>query len=199
MASVRQWRGIWLGLLLCAGATMAAPQADTAVTAHGPADGHAPAWTIATIAPVGWTKDCCTYASAIGVNYVLYQGEWTGKPDRVMVLNVWPAKVASLDAELQDDRKHYLQADPAGKADSFPVKNSRMPCEGVLYSGTDHVDDVVVFCDPGKAAGIRYSWSMTIGAADPMRQPLIDAFRQVVEHSRYAQYAPASNATGKPH
>jgi hypothetical protein len=29
------------------------------------------------------------------------------------------------------------------------------------------VNDVVVFCDPGKAAGIRYSWSMTVGQGDP--------------------------------
>ncbi|QAU23654.1 hypothetical protein EO087_06365 [Dyella sp. M7H15-1] len=56
---------------LCAGVTLAA-QPDMAVETHGPADGAAPAWSIATTAPVGWTRDCCTYASAIGVNYVLY-------------------------------------------------------------------------------------------------------------------------------
>lgn len=186
-------------LLLSAGTAMAAAPADTAVEAHGPADGNAPAWSISTAAPMGWTRDCCTYASAIGVNYVLYQGEWTGKPDRVMVLNVWPSKLDSLDAELQDDRKHYLQTDPAGKVNAFPVRNGHMPCQGVLYSGTDHVDDVVVFCDPGKAAGIRYSWSMTLSAADPMRKPLLDAFKQVVEHSSYAKYVPAANVASKPH
>lgn len=192
-------RWLMLGLLWCTGMAMAAEPADTAVAAHGPADGNVPAWTINTTAPVGWTKDCCTYASAIGVNYVLYQGEWTGKPDRVMVLNVWPSKLASLDVELQDDRKHYLQLDPAGKVNPFPVSNSHMPCQGVLYSGADHVDDVVVFCDPGKVAGIRYSWSMTIGATDPLRQQLLDTFKQVVEHSSYAKYVPTSTATGKLH
>jgi hypothetical protein len=53
-------------------------------------------------------QDCCTYASAIGVNYVLYQGDWTGKPDRVIVLNVWPSKLPSLDVELQDDQQALL-------------------------------------------------------------------------------------------
>lgn len=191
-------RWAFVCLLLCAGVSMAA-QPDTAVQAHGPADGTVPAWSIVTAAPAGWTKDCCTYASAIGVNYVLYQGAWTGKPDRVMVLNVWPSKLDSLDAELQDDRKHYLQTDPAGKVNPFPVKNGHMPCSGVLYSGTDHVDDVVVFCDPGKAAGVRYSWSMTIAAADPMRQSLLDAFKRVVEQSSYAKYVAPSNTMGKQH
>jgi hypothetical protein len=185
-------RWLLVSLLFCAGTLMAAQPADTTVEAHGPADGAVPAWSITTTAPTGWTKDCCTYASAIGVNYVLYQGEWTGKPDRVMVLNVWPSKLDSLDAELQDDRKHYLQTDPAGKVNPFPVQNSHMPCRGVLYSGADHIDDVVVFCDPGKAAGVRYSWSMTIAATDPQRQSLLDA-------SSYAKYVPASNTMGKPH
>jgi hypothetical protein len=185
-----QW--LFAGLLWCAGAAVMAAPADNVVQAHGPADGKAPAWSITTIAPAGWTKDCCTYASAIGVNYVLYQGEWTGKPDRVMVLNVWPAKLDSLDDELQDDRKHYLQRDPSGKVNPFAVQNRHTPCRGVLYAGTDHVDDVVVFCDPGKTAGIRYSWSMTVSETDPMRQSVLESFKQVVEHSSYAQYVPAS-------
>jgi hypothetical protein len=193
---LRWW---FASLLLCAGVAVAAGPVDTAVEAHGAPDGNVPGWSITTTAPAGWTKDCCTYASAIGVNYVLYQGEWTGKPDRVIVLNVWPSKLDSLDAELQDDRKHYLQRDPSGKVDPFLVQNSHMPCRGVLYSGTDHVDDVVVFCDPGKKAGIRYSWSMTIGATDPMRQSMLATFKQVVEHSSYAKYVPASPASGKSH
>jgi hypothetical protein len=194
-------RSLWTlaTLLIYAGAALAAPPADTVVEAHGAADGNAPAWSITSVAPTGWTRDCCTYASAIGVNYVLYQGEWTGKPDRVIVLNVWPAKLDSLDVELQDDRKHYLQTDPTGKAEPFPVQNGHMPCRGVLYSGTDHIDDVVVFCDPGNAAGVRYSWSMTIAAADPMRQSLLNAFKQVVRQSSYAKYVPTPHTTGKPH
>ena len=192
-------RWILICLLLCAATTMAATPADTAVQAHGPADGHAPAWSITTAAPTAWTRDCCTYASAIGVNYVLYQGEWTGKPDRVMVLNVWPAKLDSLDTELLDDRKHYLQLDPSGKVAAFPLQNTHVPCRGVLYSGTDHVDDVVAFCDPGKASGIRYSWSMTLPATDPMRHSLLDAFRQVVEHSSYTTYVPTTGANAKLH
>ena len=83
--------------------------------ASGKADGDVPAWTIDAAPPAGWTADCCTYARAIGVDAVLYQGEWTGKPNRVMVLNVWPAKLASLDDELQADAKRYHQLDPAGQ------------------------------------------------------------------------------------
>ncbi|RDS82632.1 hypothetical protein [Dyella psychrodurans] len=183
-----------IGMLLYAGVSLAAGPVGTSVEAHGAADGNVPGWTISTTAPAGWTKDCCTYASAIGVNYVLYQGEWTGKPDRVMVLNVWPSKLPTLDDELQGDRKHYLQADPAGKVDVFAVSNPHMPCRGVVYSGSDHVDDIVVFCDPGQVAGVRYSWSMTVAESDPMRQPLLDAFKHVVEQSNYAKFtAPASS------
>jgi hypothetical protein len=188
-------RAIAAGIAFYAGVAMAAGPVDSSVQAHGAADGDVPGWTISTISPVGWTKDCCTYARAIGVNYVLYQGEWTGKPDRVMVLNVWPAKVPTLDAELQDDRKHYQQADPKGKAAALAVNNPHMPCRGVLYSGSDHVDDAVVFCDPGKVAGVRYSWSMTIAESDPMRQSLLDAFKQVVEHSSYAKFTSVASST----
>ncbi|MBE1159001.1 hypothetical protein [Dyella acidiphila] len=186
-------------LLAVVGVATAAAPADNAIDAHGPADGQAPAWRISSTAPTSWTRDCCTYASAIGVNYVLYQGEWTGKPDRVMVLNVWPSKLPSLEAELQDDRKHYLQVDPAGKAGDFPVSNPRMPCKGVMYTGSDHVDDVVVFCDPGQDAGIRYSWSMTVGQGDPQAKAALDAFRQVVEHAAYAKYAAPAAANAKAH
>ena len=184
-------------LMFIVGASMAAQPSSNAVDAHGAADGNAPGWTIHTIAPDGWTKDCCTYASAIGVNYVLYQGDWTGKPDRVIVLNVWPSKLPSLDVELQDDRKHYLQVDPTGTVSAYPIKNPSMGCQGVMYTGSDHVNDVVVFCDPGKAAGIRYSWSMTVGQGDPQSQAALDAFKQVVEHSTYAKYVPASGSTSK--
>jgi hypothetical protein len=184
-----------LALMSCS--VMAAQPVDNAVDAHGAPDGNVSGWTIHSIAPLGWTKDCCTYASAIGVNYVLYQGDWTGKPDRVIVLNVWPSKLPTLDAELQDDRKHYLQVDPAGKVSAYPINNASMPCQGVMYTGSDHVNDVVVFCDPGKAAGIRYSWSMTVGQGDPQTQAALDAFKQVVEHSTYAKYVPSPNSTSK--
>ena len=43
-----------------------------------------------------------------------------------------------------------------------------MPCEASVYQGSDHVDDVLVFCDPGQASGVRLSWSMTFDAADPV-------------------------------
>ena len=184
-------------VMFVTGVSMAAQPSINLVDAHGAVDGKAPGWTIHSIAPDGWTKDCCTYASAIGVNYVIYQGDWTGKPDRVIVLNVWPSKLPSLDAELQDDRKHYAQVDPAGKVAAYPIKNPAMTCQGVMYAGSDHVNDVVVFCDPGKAAGIRFSWSMTTGQGDPQSQAALDAFKQVVEHSTYATYVPASSSTSK--
>lgn len=190
-------RGVMALLMLMAGAAMAAQPTSNVVDAHGVPDGNVPGWTIHTIAPDGWTKDCCTYASAISVNYVLYQGDWTGKPDRVIVLNVWPSKLPSLDAELQDDRKHYVQVDPAGTVSAYPIKNPSMACQGVMYTGSDHVNDVVVFCDPGKAAGIRYSWSMTVGQGDPQSQAALGAFNQVVEHSTYVKYVPVPGSTSK--
>jgi hypothetical protein len=167
-----------------------------AATASGKAEAVAPGWTITTDLPKGWNKDCCTYAAAIGVNLVLYQGEWTGKPERVMVLNVWPSKLPALSAELQDDRQHYLKSDPHGVAADFSMADPHgIGCQGVLYHGSDHVDDMVVFCDPGKQSGIRYSWSMTLSASDPNRQALINTFKQVVQHSAYVSHLQPSAPT----
>jgi len=179
-----------LALLFCAALTWATDTGDD-VLARGARDGNAPAWTIAVVSPPGWTRDCCTYAQAIGVNAVLYQGEWSGKPQRVMVLNVWPRVLPSLAAEVQADRKRYRQLDPAGKTTSFAVQHPHMACEASVYQGSDHVDDVLVFCDPGQASGIRYSWSMAFDDADPTRQALLDDFMRVVMASRYQRQADA--------
>jgi hypothetical protein len=118
----------------------------------------------------------------------------------VMVLNVWPRKLPTLAAEWRADRKHYLSLDPRAKVMAFPVDNSSMRCHGMLYQGSDHVDDAVVFCDPGKITGIRYSWSMTIAANDPQRQKLVALFRQVVKKSLYMTYqkTPGSPAERGP-
>lgn len=176
-----------LALTLLVGGVQAAMPVDH-LLAHGARDGDAPAWAIAVATPAGWTRDCCTYAQAIGVNAVLYQGEWSGKPQRVMVLNVWPRKLTSLAAEVQADRKRYLQHDPAGKVTSFAVHHPGMPCEASVYQGSDHIDDVLVFCDPGKASDVRFSWSMALDESDPTRRALLDAFMQVVVASRYQRY-----------
>ena len=177
-----------LALLLAASMVstlLFAAGANDDVLARGARDGNAPAWAIAAATPAGWTRDCCTYARAIGVQAVLYQGEWSGKPQRVMVLNVWPRKLVTLAAEVQADRTRYLQHDPAGKTSTFAVKHPAMPCEASVYEGSDHVDDVLVFCDPGAASGVRLSWSMAFDAADPSRQSLLDDFMRVVVASRW--------------
>nr|WP_245187994.1 hypothetical protein [Frateuria flava] len=171
-------------LLVFAGAAAAADVPGEA-TATGKPDGAIPGWTLRAPTPVGWTADCCTYARAIGVTEVIYRGEWTGEPYGVMVLNVWPRKLASLDAELDADRKHYLQRDPAAKVGRFPVRHQGMPCEALVFQGSDQVDDAVVFCDPGKRAGIRLSWSMSFKDADPQRAALLEAFMGVVVGTRY--------------
>ncbi|HWU77404.1 MAG TPA: hypothetical protein VN043_12945 [Rhodanobacter sp.] len=175
-----------LPALLAGMATLASAAAtDAGVLAHGARDGAAPAWAVSVETPAGWTRDCCMYARAIGVDAVLYQGEWSGKPQRVMVLNAWPRKLATLAAEVQADRKRYLQLDPAGKTSTFAVRNPRMPCQASVYEGSDHIDDVLVFCDPGRASGIRLSWSMSFDDNDPARAALLDAFMRVVVASRY--------------
>ena len=182
-------RCVWLMLVVCvfaAQAQVAAPPAN--LLAHGARDGDAPAWAITVASPAGWTRDCCVYASAIGVDAVLYQGEWTGKPQRVMVLNVSPRKLPTLAEEVQADRKHFLQSDPSAKVTDLAVQHKTMPCEATVYQGSDHVDDVVVFCDPGKDSGVRVSWSMTFDDGDPMRLTLLDDFMQVVVASRYVRY-----------
>jgi hypothetical protein len=176
-------------LLLLASVALAADAPGDAV-ARGKPDGDVPGWILQAPAPAGWTADCCTYARAIGVNLLIYRGEWTGEPYRVMVLNVWPRKLASLDAELQADRKHYLQRDPAAKVGRFPVGHRGMPCEALVFESSDQVDDAVVFCDPGKASGIRLSWSMSFKDADPQRAALLGDFMRVVVGSRYQAAAP---------
>ncbi|MFZ0871381.1 MAG: hypothetical protein WAM90_11745 [Rhodanobacter sp.] len=185
-------------LTIAAIAQAAAPARDPArVAASGKPDGAIPGWSISTIAPQGWTADCCTYAKAIGVDFVIYQGDWTGEPDRVMVLNVWPRKLPTLAAEWQADQEHYLQHDPLAKVAAFPVSNRAMDCHGLLYQGTDHIDDAVVFCDPGKAAGIRFSWSMTVAAGDAQRQHVTELFQRVIEKSAYMKSQPLPKPTDK--
>lgn len=180
-------RRAWLVLAssLLPALAQAGAKVDDAL-AHGVRDGDTPAWTIAAGTPIGWTRDCCTYARAIGVDAVLYQGEWSGNPQRVMVLNVSPRKLPTLAAEVQADRQRYLQHDPAGKVSGFAVRHRAMPCEASVYQGSDHVDDVVVFCDPGQASGIRLSWSMAFDDADTARRALLDDFMQVVVATRWS-------------
>jgi hypothetical protein len=177
-------------LLALAGAVLATDAPGDA-TVQGKPDGDAPGWILHARAPAGWTADCCTYARAIGVNLVLYRGEWTGEPDRVMVLNVWPRKLPSLDAELDADRKHYLQRDPAARVGRFPLRHRGLACQAQVFEGTDHMDDAVVFCDPGKAAGIRLSWSVSFNDADPQRAALLEDFMRVVVGTRYRRQAVA--------
>lgn len=174
--------------------TFAQASPTTAVLAQGARDGNAAAWAISVESPTGWTRDCCTYAHAIGVNAVLYRGEWTGKPQRVMVLNVWPRKLPSLAAEIQADRQRYGKLDPRGKTSNFSVQQPDMACEASIHEGSDRVDDVLVFCDPGRASGIRLGWSMSLDDNDASSQALLDAFMRVVVASRYQRVvAPAAH------
>ncbi|MEP7185728.1 MAG: hypothetical protein ABI767_07810 [Rhodanobacter sp.] len=177
-----------LMLTSCFAVAHAATPTDE-VLAHGAADAGAPAWAVAVSTPAGWTRDCCTYARSIGVDAVLYQGTWSGTPQRVMVLNVTARKLPTLAAEVQADRQRYRQRDPRGEVDGFKVRNPSMPCEATVYQGSDHIDDVVVFCDPGKASGVRLSWSMAMDAGDPTRRALLDDFMRTVVASRYQPYA----------
>ena len=187
------------------GASHVSPRAATAatqgeaktVTVSGGADESVPGWSIVTVPPAGWTSDCCQYARAIGVNLVIYQGDWTGNPDRVMVLNVWPRKLPSLKAERAADQASYVKKDPQAVVSAFPVNGTAMTCDGVLYQGSDHMDDAVVFCDPGKATGIRLSWSMTVAAKDPQRASVLALLRQVVQQSTYAKYQRGDRSTSR--
>jgi len=189
-----------LMFVLIAMASFAAHAADAGkdqgVMVFGKTDGDVLGWSVLTDLPEGWTKDCCLYAKAIGVNLVMYQGDWTGKPERVMVLNVWPSKLSSLEAELQDDRHHYLDRDAKAKVSELHVDNKSMTCRGMHFEGTDHEDDLVVFCDPGLATGIRFSWSMTVAHDDPQMATLAASFQRVVEQSKYMKYTDEMHAKG---
>ena len=180
-------RWCWGFLLLLVMSVAQAATGDKTAVVSGVADRDIPAWTLRMNVPDGWTQDCCMYAKAIGVNLVFYKGEWTGEPDRVMVLNVWPSKLSSLEAEMQEDRHHYLDRDPKGKVSELVLDNKSMACRGVLFEGTDHKDDAVVFCDPGLATGIRLSWSMALARDDAQKQDLLALFRRVAEQTQYTK------------
>lgn len=182
-------------------ALMLASQALAAerVVASGRADGNVPAWTVSARAPDGWTADCCTYARAIGVDAVVYRGEWSGEPQRVMVLNVWPARLASLDDELTADRTHYLHRDPAGRVLALPIAHPTMRCAANVYEGSDRLDDMVVFCDPGKASGVRLSWSMTLAADDDQRRALLEELLALVRSTSYRRGATPLPGPAAPH
>jgi hypothetical protein len=113
-----------------------------------------------------------------------------------MVLNVWPRQLATLAGDVQADRKRYLQHDPAGKTSTFVVRHPAMPCEASVYQGSDRIDDVLVFCDPGAASGVRLSWSMTIDDSDTARRALLDDLMQVVMATRWAKAADGQPAHG---
>lgn len=185
MEAVRRWWLVLAVALLLAGPALAGEP----VVASGQADGATPAWTLTARSPDGWTADCCTYARAIGVAAVVYRGEWSGEPQRVMVLNAWPAKLASLDDELAADRSGYLRRDPAGRVLTLPIAHPSMRCAANVYEGSDRLDDMVVFCDPGKASGIRFSWSMTLAASDGQRRALLDELLAVVRSTVYRRGA----------
>jgi hypothetical protein len=189
-------RSILLAALLLLAAAQA--HAGEPIVASGAHDGAAPAWTITGKAPDGWTADCCTYARAIGVAAVVYRGEWTGEPQRVMVLNVWPARLPTLEAELAADRTRYHQRDPAGRNTTVAIAQPHMRCLANVYEGSDHIDDMVVFCDPGKASGVRLSWSMTLAANEPQRRPLLDALLHVVAGTDYRRGATVLPASSRP-
>jgi hypothetical protein len=74
-----------------------------------------------------------------------------------------------------------------------------MPCEASVYQGSDRIDDVLVFCDPGAASGVRLSWSMAFDNADPSRRALLDDFMRVVVASRYLRNEMSSTATPRAH
>lgn len=167
-----------------------------AALAHGARDGAVPAWAVTVDAPAGWIRDCCTYARAIGVDAVLYQGAWSGKPQRVIVLNVTPRKLPRLIDEVQADRSRYRQLDPAAKLTPLTVRHRTMPCQATTYQGSDRIDDVVVLCDPGKASGVRLSWSMSFDEGDPSRRALLDDFMRVVLTSRYVSAVTHASAHG---
>ncbi len=190
----RRWLAPAIALLLVGQASAAQP-----IVASGRADGTVPAWTVTAQAPDGWTADCCTYARAIGVDAVVYRGEWSGEPQRVMVLNVWPAKLATLDAELAADRSGYLRRDPAGRALTLPIAHPSMRCAANVYEGSDRVDDMVVFCDPGQASGIRLSWSLTLSADDHRRRALLDELLAVVRSTGYRRGATPLPVPATPH
>lgn len=191
--------GTLLLLVLVAATAQAAPSPGKTVIAYGKMDGDVPGWTIVSELPAGWTADCCDHARWVGVPLLLYRGEWTGKPEGVIVLNVWPAAGKSLRKDLDEDRKEYLQRDPkAGVATLNHAAPRGMACRGVLYRGSDHVDDAVVFCDPGKRTGIHFSWSMSVDEADPARARLLARFGTVVAQSAYMPYQKGDAKPGMP-
>jgi hypothetical protein len=189
---------VLFGLALIASAAGTPHDDDVLVYGRGDPDKKMPPWSILAPKPGGWKVDCCNHAQALGVNLVMYQGKWTGKPEYVMVLLVWPSESRSLDSQLQADRQKYLQRHPAGKIEAFPVINSYgMACQGVLYESyqnDSNFDDAVVFCQPkNQASGLQLSWSITVNKNDSIHQQVLALFKRVVAGSTYMAYVPTSS------
>ena len=169
------------------------PPSEVMVYGNGRADHAMPPWSITAPKPDGWTADCCGYAKNLHVNLVMYAGQWTGKPERVMILTTWPANAQLLDDVLKSDQEDYLKKNPAGKVVPFPIANKGgLTCRGQMYAGLEgKLDDFVVFCQPqDKSSGLQLSWSMQLAGDDPSRQQILAWFKQVVEGSSYAPYVP---------
>ncbi|GAB3024560.1 MULTISPECIES: hypothetical protein [Oleiagrimonas] len=185
--------GFALLLGLCAVSAQAAPASGKSAVAYGRAGDKWPGWSIVTDVPSGWTADCCDHARWVGVPMVIYRGDWTGKPEGVMVLNVWLSHGQTLEQDLDKDRDEYRRRDPKATIAALSMPTPRgVTCSGVRYHGSDGVEDAVMFCDPGQRTGIHYSWSISIGEKNPQRAATLNAFAQVVAHSRYLRYDPAS-------
>jgi hypothetical protein len=181
-------RRLFAAALLGLASLSLASAADTVpAQAHGVADGTVPAWTIRTQAPAGWTQDNDNVARWIGAPLTLYQGKWDGKPERVIVLNVWPRQLPSLTDEWGADQKQVLQRDPKAVIAPLALGKTALNCRGFVYHGSDQIDDALAFCEPDAASGIRLSWSMAVATGDPAHAQLLAHFLRVVEASRYAR------------
>ena len=165
------------GLALLAGNALAAPgdeRPDTIVYGDG--------WAFVVKVPAGWEFDCCKAAPRHDSPLLVFPRGWDGEdPDRVMLLHVWHSTRVSVDADWDVDAQAYRERFPEAHSEDFAAAKRGLHCRSAVYTGSDHIRDYVVFCDPGNNLDFRFSWSMMLRDTDADVAAAEGALRSVVE------------------
>jgi hypothetical protein len=138
-------------------------------------------WAFVVNVPAGWEFDCCKLATRHDSQLLVFPHGWNGAdPDRVMLLHVWHSVRPTVDADWDADAQAYRQRFPDVHVEDFAATKKSLHCRSTVYTGSDHVRDYVVFCDPGNNLDFRFSWSMMLRDTDVDVAAAEAALRSVV-------------------
>lgn len=139
-------------------------------------------WAFVVNVPAGWEFDCCKAAPRHSSSLLVFPHGWDGEdPDRVMSLHVWHSTRPSIDADWDVDALAYQQRFPDVHVEDFAATKKSLHCRSAVYTGSDHIRDYVVFCDPGNNLDFRFSWSMMLRDTKAGVAAAEAALRSVIE------------------